>query len=62
MYILKCWCCDLDFDFRVVYVIEWNSPYTNVSCTECSVNSEHMFLPGWFLTKQSPSTKEGLDS
>ena len=48
--------------FRVVYVIEWNSPYTHVSCTECSVHSEHIFLPDWFLAKQSPPMKEGLDS
>ena len=46
------------FDFRIVYVIEWNSPYTHVSCTECPPNSEHIFLSEWFLDKQPPPRKE----
>ena len=44
--------------YRVVYIIEWNSPYSHVSCTECHPNSEYIFLPGWFLTKQPPPNKE----
>jgi RAT1-interacting protein len=39
---------------KVVYLLEWNAPYTRVTCEELSPNSEHVFLPEWYLQKKSP--------
>ena len=40
---------------RVVYLLEWNAPYTSVTCRECPPDSEPVLLPDWYLKKQLPS-------
>ena len=39
---------------RVVYLLEWNAPYTCVTSEEFPPDSEHVFLPDWYLQKQTP--------
>ncbi len=39
---------------RVVYVVQWNAPYTRVTCTEYPPNSELVFLPDWYIQRLHP--------
>jgi RAT1-interacting protein len=40
---------------KVVCVLEWNAPYTCVTCHEYPPDSEHVFLPDWYINKRPPS-------
>ena len=51
--------CDYSIYPRVVYILEWRHPYSGVSCTEYPPNSEHVFLPEWYVKKLPPPTDWG---
>ena len=51
--------CDYSIYPRVVYILEWRHLYSGVSCTEYPPNSEHMFLPEWYMKKLPPPTDRG---
>ena len=51
--------CDYSIYPRVVYILEWRHPYSGVSCTEYPPNSEHVFLPDWYVKKLPPPTDWG---
>ncbi len=33
-------------------MLSWEHPYKHVTCVKCPDDSEHTFLPDWFLKKK----------